>query len=35
LAERELFAFFLRDLFDSGRARRFNFSALAHTRSQL
>ena len=35
LDERELFAFFLRDLFDSGRARRFNFSALAHASSEL
>jgi len=35
LDERELSAFFLRDLFDSGRARRFNFSALAHASSEL
>jgi len=35
LDERELFAFFLRDLFDSGRARRFDFSALAHASSEL
>ena len=33
LDERELFAFFLRDLFDSGRARRFNF--FAHASSEL